>query len=398
VRLRTLDDAGDVSGKRVLLRADFNVPLEEGKVADDLRIRATLPTIHELLGRGASLVIASHLGRPKGAPKDEMRLGPVADRLSELLGSDVMALDEVVGEDVEAACNHLEPGEIVLLENLRFQPGEERNDTAFAGQLAELADVYVDDAFGAVHREHASVAALPELMRASGRPAVAGRLLQREVEVLGRLLRGPDRPYVAILGGAKVSDKLATIGALIDRVDTMVIGGAMAFTLIAAEGGEVGDSLVEPDRFEEVRATAIRAKEAGVAIHLPSDVVAASEIADDAATSIVPAGAIPAGMKGLDIGPDTVAAFGLVVKTARTVLWNGPMGVFESAPFAAGTNGVALAVAEADAFTVVGGGDSLLAVKRAGLEGRFDHLSTGGGASLEFLEGKTLPGIAILEG
>jgi len=397
VTLRTLDDAGDVSGLRVFVRADFNVPLQDGAVADDLRIRATLPTLSELLQRGASLVIASHLGRPKGAPKDELRLAPVADRLSELLGVGVMALDEVVGEDVEAACNHLEPGEIVLLENLRFDPREEANDTAFAGELAELADAYVDDAFGASHREHASVAALPELMRASGRPAVAGRLLQREVEVLGRLLRGPDRPYVAILGGAKVSDKLATIDALIDRVDAMLIGGAMAFTLIAAEGGLVGDSLVEPDRFDEVRAAIGRAKEAGVAIHLPSDIVAATEIADDATTSIVPAAAIPDGMKGLDIGPDTVAAFTLVVKSARTVLWNGPMGVFESAPFAAGTNGVALAVADADAFTVVGGGDSLLAVKRAGLEDRFDHLSTGGGASLEFLEGTTLPGIAILE-
>ena len=395
--LRTLDDAGDVSGLRVFVRADFNVPLQDGAVADDLRIRATLPTLSELLQRGASLVIASHLGRPKGAPKDELRLAPVADRLSELLGVGVMALDEVVGEDVEAACNHLEPGEIVLLENLRFDPREEANDTAFAGELAELADAYVDDAFGASHREHASVAALPELMRASGRPAVAGRLLQREVEVLGRLLRGPDRPYVAILGGAKVSDKLATIDALIDRVDAMLIGGAMAFTLIAAEGGLVGDSLVEPDRFDEVRAAIGRAKEAGVAIHLPSDIVAATEIADDATTSIVPAAAIPDGMKGLDIGPDTVAAFTLVVKSARTVLWNGPMGVFESTPFAAGTNGVALAVADADAFTVVGGGDSLLAVKRAGLEDRFDHLSTGGGASLEFLEGTTLPGIAILE-
>jgi phosphoglycerate kinase len=397
VTLRTLDDAGDVSGLRVFVRADFNVPLEDGEVADDLRIRATLPTLRELLERGASLVVASHLGRPKGAPNDELRLGPVADRLAELLGVDVMALDEVVGEDVEGACNHLEPGEVVLLENLRFDPREEANDTAFAGELAELADAYVDDAFGAAHREHASVAALPELMRASGRPAVAGRLLQREVEVLGRLLRGPDRPYVAILGGAKVSDKLATIDALIDRVDAMLIGGAMAFTLIAAEGGRVGDSLVEPDRFEEVRAAIAKAKEAGVVIHLPSDIVAAGEIADDATTTVVPAAAIPDGMKGLDVGPDTVAAFALIVKSARTVLWNGPMGVFESAPFAAGTNGVALAVADADAFTVVGGGDSLLAVKRAGLEDRFDHLSTGGGASLEFLQGKTLPGIAILE-
>ncbi len=285
----------------------------------------------------------------------------------------------------------------MLLENLRFDAGEERDDPAFAGRLAEVADAYVDDAFGAAHRAHASVSALPDLMLASGRPAVAGRLMQREVEVLGALLRDPARPYVAILGGAKVSDKLAVIESLIERVDALLIGGAMAFTLLAADGGRVGASLVEPDRFEQVRSARALATERGVPLLVPSDVVAAPKVADDVPTSIVPAAEIPDGLMGLDIGPDTVQRFAETITSAKTVLWNGPMGVFELEPFSDGTRGVAAAVAGADAFTVVGGGDSLLAVKRAGLEGEFDHLSTGGGASLEFLEGRTLPGITILE-
>jgi phosphoglycerate kinase len=397
VTLRTLDHLGDVEGRRVFVRADLNVPLDAGRVADDLRIRATVPTLIELLDRGCSLVVASPLGRPKGRPSDELRLGPVADRLSALLGRDVMALDQVVGEDVEAVTNHLEPGEVVLLENLRFDPGEEANAPTFAGQLAELADAYVDDAFGAAHRAHASVVALPELLRASGRPAVAGRLLQREVEVLGRLLDGPERPYVAILGGAKVSDKLGTIRALSDRVDALLIGGAMAFTLIAAAGGAVGESLLEADRLEEVRTARADAEARGVVLELPRDVVAAPQMRADAEVRAVPADAIPDGLMGLDIGPRTVEAFGAVIAGARTILWNGPMGVFELEPFAAGTRGVAAAIAASDAFSVVGGGDSLLAVKQAGLEEAFDHLSTGGGASLEFLEGRALPGITVLE-
>ena len=395
--LRTLDDAGELAGLRVFVRADLNVPLHDGRVADDLRIRATLPTITEILGRGASVVLGSHLGRPGGRPVDELRLAPVADRLAELLERDVMPLDDVVGPEVEAVTNHLEPGEVVLLENLRFDPGEEADDPAFAGRLAELADAYVDDAFGAVHRAHASVAALPELMRASGRPAVAGRLVEREVEVLGRLLAGPDEPYVAILGGAKVSDKLSTIRALADRVDAMLIGGAMAFTLIAADGGEVGNSLVERDRFEEVREARSHAKERGVLVMVPQDVVAATEISADAERRTVPAADIPRGFTGLDIGPRTVEEFGHIIADAKTILWNGPMGVFELEPFSAGTRGVATAIANSGAFSVVGGGDSLLAVKRAELEDGFDHLSTGGGASLEFLEGRALPGITVLE-
>jgi phosphoglycerate kinase len=398
VTLRTLDDLGDVAGSRVFVRADFNVPLDAGRVADDLRIRATVPTLQELRERGAALVVASHLGRPKGEMRDDLRLGPVAERLGELLEVQVQALDEVVGDGPEAVCNHLEAGDVALLENLRFDPGEEADDVRFAGRLAELADAYVNDAFGAAHRAHASVSALPDLLRASGRPAVAGRLLQREVEVLERLAVDPDRPYVAVLGGAKVSDKLGVLDSLVEQVDALLIGGAMAFTLIAADGGAIGDSLVEPDRFEEVRAVAERARTKGTLLELPSDVVAAEAARADVSPRTVPAREIPAGLRGLDIGPRSVEEFARILADAKTILWNGPMGVFELEPFSAGTRGVATAIAGASAFSVVGGGDSLLAVKRAGLEDAFDHLSTGGGASLEFLEGRALPGIAVLEG
>ena len=393
--LRTLDDLGDVAGSRMFVRVDFNVPLDGGRVADDLRIRAAIPSLRELRERGAALVVASHLGRPEGEARDDLRLAPVADRLGELLEVEVMALDEVVGDGPEAVCAHIEQGDVVLLENLRFDPGEEANDVRFAGHLAELADAYVDDAFGAAHRAHASVVALPDLMRASGRATVAGRLLQREVEVLGRLLGDPDRPYVAVLGGAKVSDKLGVLGALAERADALLIGGAMAFTLIAADGGEIGDSLVERDRFDEVRAVIQGTGDA--LIELPQDVVAAAEASADVRPQTVPAREIPRGLKGLDIGPRTVEEFARILADAKTILWNGPMGVFELEPFSAGTRGVAVAIAGAAAFSVVGGGDSLLAVKREGLEDSFDHLSTGGGASLEFLEGAPLPGIAVLE-
>lgn len=397
MRIRTLEELGDVAGRRVFVRIDVNVPLKDGVVADDARIRASLPTIRELLEGGASVVGASHLGRPKGAVKEELRLGPVAARLGELLDLEVRALDQVVGPDVERACADLSPGSVVLLENLRFDPREEENDPGFAGQLAALADAYVDDAFGAVHRAHASVSALPELVLDGGGSAVAGRLLEREVASLSRLLESAERPYVAVLGGAKVSDKLATIGALVERVDAILIGGAMAFTFLAADGGEIGDSLVEPDRFEDVRAARARADEHGVLIQLPDDVVAATEVSDSAPRQTVPAGAVPRGLKGLDIGPRTVEEFARSIADAKTILWNGPMGVFELEPFGAGTRGVATAIAGASAYAVAGGGDSLAAVKRYGLEDGFDHLSTGGGASLEFLEGRSLPGIAVLE-
>ncbi len=401
MRLRTLDDLGDVAGRRVFVRLDLNVPLADGVVADDARIRASMPTLTELLERGASIVAASHLGRPHGRVDESLRLGPVAELLAELLGRVVeyVPTDGVLSPEVEQSCKALafEPGRVVLLENLRFDPGEEANDRAFAMRLADLADDYVDDAFGAVHRAHASVAALPEVVQEQGRTTAAGRLLQREVEALSRLLVEPARPYVAVLGGAKVSDKLGTIGALVERVDALLVGGAMAFTFIAADGGSVGDSLVEPDRFDEARAARDRADDRGVVLQLPEDVVAAPDRTVDAPRHTVRASEVPTGEMGLDIGPRSVEEFARSIADAKTIMWNGPMGVFELEPFGAGTRGVATAIAGSSAFAVAGGGDSLAAVKKYGLEDGFDHLSTGGGASLEFLEGRPLPGIAVLQ-
>jgi phosphoglycerate kinase len=389
--LRTIEDLGDISGKRILVRCDLNVPLEGGRITDDLRIRASLPTLQELLAAGAGLVVCSHLGRPKGKVVDELRLTPVADRLSELLELEVMALDEIVGKEARAACDHMEAGEVVLLENLRFDPREEENDAGFAEELASLADLYADDAFGAAHRAHASVVAVAELL-----PSAAGRLMQKEVEVLSRLLEGADRPFVALLGGAKVSDKLAAINSLIDRVDALLIGGAMAFSFLAASGSSVGRSRVEADRFDEVKAAMASAKKKGVLIQLPEDVVAAAEPKADAKASTVRADDIPRDQMGLDIGPRTVEEFARTIADAKTIFWNGPMGVFELEPFSAGTRGVARAVAGATAYTVVGGGDSIAALAKFGLLDSVDHVSTGGGASLEFLEGRDLPGVSVL--
>lgn len=401
MRLRTLDDLGDLAGLRVFVRLDLNVPLEDGVVTDDARIRASLPTLTELLDRGASIVAASHLGRPRGRVDEALRLRPVAELLRRFLDRVVeyVPTDGVLSPEVEQSCQALafEPGRLVLLENLRFDPGEEANDRAFAQRLAGLADRYVDDAFGAVHRGHASVVALPAVVQERGGDIAAGRLLQREVEALSRLVSDPAPPYVAVLGGAKVSDKLGTIGALIERVDALLIGGAMAFTFLAAEGGSVGDSLVELDRFDEVRAARARADERGVVLQLPEDVVAATSKSVDAHRHTVPSAQVPARELGLDIGPRTVEEFARTIADAKTIVWNGPMGVFELEPFSAGTRGVATAIAGASAFSVVGGGDSLAAVKKYGLEGGFDHLSTGGGASLEFIEGRELPGITVLE-
>jgi phosphoglycerate kinase len=401
VRLRTLDDLGDLAGLCVFVRLDLNVPLEHGAVTDDARIRASLPTLTELLDRGASIVAASHLGRPRGRVNEALRLRPVAELLRRFLDRMVeyVPTDGVLSPEVEQSCQALgfEPGRLVLLENLRFDPGEEANDRAFAQRLAGLADLYVDDAFGAVHRAHASVVALPAVVQEQGRDTAGGRLLQREVEALSRLVDDPARPYVAVLGGAKVSDKLATIGALVERVDALLIGGAMAFTFLAADGGSVGDSLVELDRFDEVRAARARADERGVVLQLPEDVVAATSRRVDALRHTVPSAQVPARELGLDIGPRTVEEFARTIADAKTIVWNGPMGVFELEPFSAGTRGVATAIAGAGAFSVVGGGDSLAAVKKYGLEDGFDHLSTGGGASLEFIEGRELPGISILE-
>jgi phosphoglycerate kinase len=404
VTLRTLDDLGEVTGRRVFVRADFNVPIRDGIVTDDGRIRATLPTLTELLERGASLVVASHLGRPEGRVVPELSLAPVSERLGELLGRVVEFIPFVSGEGVAGPIAdtsiHAPKGDeprVVLLENLRFDPGEEANDPLFAERLEALGDAYVGDAFGAAHRAHASVVALPTLHLARGGAAVAGRLVQREVEVLSRLRDQPEKPYVAVLGGAKVSDKLATISALAERVDAILVGGAMAFTFIVAQGGEVAGSLVERDRIDEARDALRTAEERGVLVQLPEDVVAAPEISADASQETVKAADVPRGLMGLDIGPRSVEEFARTLADARTILWNGPMGVFELEPFSAGTRGVATAIARTKAFSVVGGGDTLAAVRKFELADQFSHLSTGGGASLEFLQGAVLPGVAVLE-
>jgi phosphoglycerate kinase len=397
--VRTLDDllADDVMGRRVLVRADLNVPLskaEPGVIADDGRIRAVLPTLRALRDQGARIVVMSHLGRPKGGPDPKYSLAPVAKRLAELLGSEVVFATDTVGAEAKAAAELLPNGGLLLLENLRFNPGEtskvdgERDE--FARALAGFGDVYVNDAFGAVHRKHASVYDVPALL-----PSYAGWLVLREVDVLRRLSTSPDRPYVVVLGGAKVSDKLAVIEALLPTVDRLLIGGGMCFTFIKAQGHEVGTSLLEPDMVDTCVDLLGRG---GEKILLPVDIDAATSFSADADHDLVPVDAIPDDRMGLDIGPESVVAFNEALTGARTVFWNGPMGVFELAPFAAGTRAVAEAITKIDGFTVVGGGDSAAAVRALGIpEDAFGHISTGGGASLEYLEGKTLPGLQALE-
>ncbi|MEU1809836.1 phosphoglycerate kinase [Micromonospora aurantiaca (nom. illeg.)] len=415
--IRNLDDllAEGVSGRRVLVRADLNVPLDKQsgemndhdsasapqggapdgvRIADDGRIRAVLPTLSALVQAGAKVVVCSHLGRPKGAPDPQFSLRPVAGRLGELLGAPVHFAEDTVGDSARSTVADLADGQVALLENLRFNKGETSKDDAergaFADQLAALGDAYVDDAFGAVHRKHASVHDVPARL-----PHYAGRLVLREVEVLSRLTGEPERPYVVVLGGSKVSDKLAVIEALLPTVDRLLIGGGMCFTFLKAQGHEVGTSLLEKDMVETCRNLMERAPGK---IMLPVDVVVADAFAPDAAHDTVPADGIPSHRLGLDIGPETVAGFAAALSQAKTVFWNGPMGVFEMAAFANGTRGVAEAITKADAFSVVGGGDSAAAVRALGLdESSFGHISTGGGASLEYLEGKTLPGIAALE-
>ena len=388
--LPSLDDL-DVEGRRVLVRCDLNVPLKDGQITDDLRVQASLPTLRALLDRSARVAVCSHLGRPKGKVVEELRLRPVGERLGELLGEDVVALDEVVGEKASAACKS--DARVVMLENLRFDPGEEKNDPTFADALASLADAYVNDAFGSSHRAHASVVGVPQRL-----PAAAGYLLANEVENLERLLHEPERPFVAVLGGVKVSDKLGVIGNLLERVDSIVIGGAMAFTLLKAKGERVGRSLVEEDRLNEVREVMKRAEGKGVRLFLPTDVVAAESPDEGAPHETVALKDIGDRM-GVDIGPESAAAFAEVIKAAKTVLWNGPMGIFEIDDYAAGTRSIAQAVADATkagAYTVVGGGDSAAALKQMDMTDAVSHLSTGGGASLELLEGIDLPGVAVL--
>jgi phosphoglycerate kinase len=398
--VKTLDDL-DVAGRTVLVRADLNVPLAQADgtplITDDGRIRASLPTIQALTAAGAKVVIAAHLGRPKGEVTPELSLAPVAARMSELLGAPVVFAADATGESARAAVAAMSDGDVVLLENIRFDARETSKDSAergeLAAELADLADFYVSDGFGVVHREQASVTDVARLL-----PCAAGMLVRSEAEVFRKVLDDPERPYVVILGGSKVSDKLGVIGNLLQSVDRLLIGGGMCFTFLAAQGHEVGDSLLEADQIETVKQVLSDAAERGVEVVLPIDVVVADDFAPDANTRVVPADSIDDGWRGLDIGPASVDLFRAKLADARTIVWNGPMGVFEMAAFENGTRSVAEAVAASDAFTVIGGGDSAAAIRQFGLpDDRFSHISTGGGASLEFLEGKVLPGIAVLE-
>lgn len=389
-----IDDV-DLSGKRVLTRVDFNVPLAEGRVTDDIRIRRALPTVRRVVDSGGMAVLMSHLGRPKGQIVDDLRMRPAAARLAELLGRDVAVAPDCVGGETEDMVKSLAGGGTILLENLRFHPGETKNDPDFAGQLARLGDVYVNDAFGTAHRAHASTVGVA----AAFQVRAMGYLMESEVTNLTRVMADPEKPFVAILGGAKVSDKIGVIENLMPKVDTFLIGGGMAFTFLRARGGSVGESLVEEDHVDTAARLLRAAEEAGKKLELPSDVVAARDVASGGETRTVAADEIERGWKGLDIGPDSARAFSDQVATARTIVWNGPLGVFEDPRFAGGTRVVAEAVAartDAGALSVVGGGDSAAAMASAGVTDRISHISTGGGASLEFLEGKELPGIAAL--
>jgi phosphoglycerate kinase len=391
----TIDSLGDLRGKRVLVRADLNVPLDGTTITDDGRIRATVPTLAALRDAGARVVVCAHLGRPKGAPDERYSLAPVAVRLGELLGTEVAFATDSVGASAQAVVAGLADGDVALLENLRFNPGEASKDdaqrAAFADELAALADAYVNDGFGVSHRKQASVTDIAERL-----PHAAGALVLKEVQAFDKVLRDPDRPYVVVLGGSKVSDKLGVIDNLLGKVDRLLIGGGMCFTFLKAQGHEVGRSLLEADQIPTVEGYLRTAAAAGVELVLPVDVVVADEISDDAATQVVPVEAIPADQMGLDIGPQSIALFRSKLADAHTVVWNGPMGVFEVPAFATGTLEVARAISEVDGTSVVGGGDSAAAVRQLGLEDGFTHISTGGGASLELLEGKTLPGIAAL--
>ena len=388
---KTIEDI-DVSGKKVLVRCDFNVPLDENKdITDETRINAALPTIKYLLEHKAAVILCSHLGRPKGEFNMKYSLAPVAKRLSEKLGFEVKLAKDVIGPDAKKLAAEVKPGEAVLLENVRFHAEEEKNDPAFAKELASMADIYVSDAFGTVHRAHASTAGVAQYL-----PAVAGFLIGKELNFLGKAVTDPERPFVAILGGAKVKDKIGVITNLIEKVDTLLIGGGMAYTFMKATGGEIGNSLCDDERLSLALELLDKAKAKGVKLLLPIDNVCGKEFSNDTEQMVCESGKIPEGWEGLDIGPKTVELFSKEIKAAKTVVWNGPMGVFEMPNFAKGTLAIATAMAESDATTIIGGGDSAAAVTQMGLAGKMSHISTGGGASLEFLEGKTLPGVAAL--
>ena len=388
---KTIEDI-DVSGKKVLVRCDFNVPLDENKnITDETRINAALPTIKYLLDHKAAVILCSHLGRPKGEFNMKYSLAPVAKRLSEKLGFEVKLAKDVIGPDAKKLAAEVKPGEAILLENVRFHAEEEKNDPAFAKELASMAEIYVSDAFGTVHRAHASTAGVADYL-----PAVAGFLIGKELNFLGKAVTNPERPFVAILGGAKVKDKIGVITNLIEKVDTLLIGGGMAYTFMKATGGQIGNSLCDEERLGLALELLDKAKAKGVKLLLPIDNVCGKEFSNDTEQMICESGKIPEGWEGMDIGPKTVELFAKEIKAAKTVVWNGPMGVFEMPNFAKGTLAIATAMAESDATTIIGGGDSAAAVTQMGLASKMSHISTGGGASLEFLEGKTLPGVAAL--
>jgi len=388
---KTLKDV-NVKGKRVFCRVDFNVPMKDRKVTDDTRIRAALPTIQYLVNEGAIVLLASHLGRPKGEVVEELRLTPVAERLSELLGKPVRKVDEAYGESVKQEIASMNEGDVLLLENVRFYKGEEKNDPELAKQFAELADIYVNDAFGAAHRAHASTEGIAKYL-----PAVAGFLMEKELDVLGKALSNPERPFTAIIGGAKVKDKIGVIDNLLDKVDHLIIGGGLAYTFIKAKGYEIGQSLLEEDKIDLAKQFMAKAEEKGVKFYMPVDAVVADEFSESANQKVVSIDEIPSDWQALDIGPKTQQLYKEVVNQSKLVIWNGPMGVFEMDAFAGGTKAVADALAEAkDTYSVIGGGDSAAAVEKFGLAEKMSHISTGGGASLEFMEGKELPGVVAL--
>ncbi len=387
---KTMKDV-DVKGKRVFVRVDFNVPMEDGNITDDTRIRAAIPTITDLVNRGAKVILASHLGRPKGEVKEEFRLTAVGKRLSELMNQQVTKLDESIGETVESTVEQMQDGDIVLLENVRFHKGEEKNDEELSKSFAKLADLYVNDAFGAAHRAHASTEGIAKYI-----PAVSGLLMEKELEVLGKALSNPERPFTAIIGGAKVKDKIGVIENLLDKVDHLIIGGGLSFTFIKAQGHSIGKSLLEEDKIELARGFIEKAKEKGVQLHMPIDAVVANEFSKDAETKVVDIDNIPEEWMGLDIGPKTAEKYSEVIKQSKLIIWNGPMGVFEMEKFENGTKTVANAMAETEGYTIIGGGDSAAAVEKFNVAQEMDHISTGGGASLELMEGKQLPGIVAL--